>query len=327
MALGRRKPQPRRCPAGASSATQQKTLKTGSKRVHRWHKPLAWSGGVATVVLAGVLVNVLSSQATRVIPQPSVSATSLSIAPVSTALPGSTRPVSSSSARPSVDPLTVVSEDPLDVDNLGNWVLPKSLVLSSAALKSLNDTSSFNAVADYLFSQGGYQDGHSETQLVVQNNQNFPLRVIDIEIAKSCTAPLNGTRFFAPGQASDPSVKVGFDLDRMYPTAVEVPFWPDSPKFYNSAAPYFANYTVSIAPGEQQAFDLFAQAFNHACTFRYKFTILENETKVYQIIGDGPEPFRVSGGSWNGSVMYYLGPCSPSSDRGWARVNPKFNGC
>jgi hypothetical protein len=120
----------------------------------------------------------------------------------------------------------------------------------------------------------------------------------------------------------------GFDLDNTYPTAAEIPYFPSSPKFYASANPYFANYTVSIAPGAQQAFDLFAQAFNHSCIFRYQLTILEGGTKVYQAIGDGSEPFRVSGGPWNGSVMYYEGPCNPDPDRGYVKVNPKtFKQC
>lgn len=229
----------------------------------------------------------------------------------------------------------MVSEDPLNVDNLGNWVLPRPLVLSSAELKRLNSSSSSNEVADYLYSLGGYQSGQTETQLVVQNNENVQLRVINIEVIKSCSAPLDGTLFYAPGQASDPSAKIAFNLDSRYPLAVGIPgnsSIPEPPQYYNSTNPYFANYTVSIDPGAQQVFDLFTQVSSYACTFRYQLTVLDGEAKVYQVIGDGPQPFRVSGGRWDPGpdypVMYYEGPCNPDPSLGFVRVNPKtFKGC
>jgi hypothetical protein len=336
--LGRKKPRLKRPQADAPRTGQQKTPEAESKNAHRWRKPLAWWGGVGTAVLIGVLISVLSTQASRVIPQPSSEAGNVATGqtppkPASTGPAASTRPASFSSAPPSVDPLTVVSEDPVNVDDLADWVFPQPLVLSAAALKTLNTdivnpttfaNPDFTAIADYMYSLGGYEMGGVDTQLVVQNNQSVPLRVIDIGVIKSCTAPLDGTLFYGPGQAGDPGVKIGFNLDSTYSYALQI----TGNYIYGSYSYpyYFANYTVSINPGSQQVFDLFAQALDHACTFRYQVTVLEGETKVYQVIGDGSEPFRVSGyrkGYSAYSVVYEGGAYSPSQNRLFARVNPK----
>lgn len=326
--MSKRKPRPGPHWVRVPPAPPQKTAKTGPKQTRRWRQPLAWSGGIATVVLAGVLVNVLSPQASRIIPPPpstpgNVTGSEAPSKPAATASAASAQPTASASTRPSTDPLTVVSEDPVATNpSFYSWVLPRPLVLSSAALKSLLDSSSPNAFPNYMFSIGGYQLGGTETQLVVQNNQNVPLRVINMDVIKSCAAPLDGTLFYLPAQGSDPGVKIDFDLNSAYSIAT-------GPPAYNSTTPYFANYTVSIAPGAQQVFDLFTRVFNLACTFRYRLTILEGEAKVYQIIGDGSGPFRASGGFSNGffsgfKVMYILDFCNPFDvRRQLVRVNPK----
>lgn len=318
--MGKRKPQRGR-PAGASPSAQRRASKPGSKQARHWGKPLAWSGGVATVVLAGVLVNVLSPQASRVISAPPAAGGNIK----GTETPSTPASVSRPAAgtQPSADPLTVVSEDPIDTNpDLVNWVLPKPLVLSPAKLDSLS--SSPNALQDYLFTLGAYEYYQAQTQLVVQNNQDVPLRVIDIGVIKSCTAPLDGTFVYGPSGAADPAVKMNFDLDSAFPIAET----PGSSGSGSSGTPYFANYTVSIDPGAQQVFDLAAKTSNLACTFRYHFTILEGETKVYQIIGDGPGPFRVSGGSGFSAfkVMYTTNYCNPYEGTQWVKVDPKKYG-
>lgn len=66
---------PRKQPeGGAALGAHRKSPETGRGKDHHWRKPLAWSGGVATAVLIGVLATVLSSQASRIIPQPPAAA-------------------------------------------------------------------------------------------------------------------------------------------------------------------------------------------------------------------------------------------------------------
>jgi hypothetical protein len=336
--VSKKRPQRKRTRVGTSRVGEQKRASGAEPKQHRWRKPLAWSGGVGTAVLIGVLISVLSTQAGRVIPQPSSAAgdtPALQASPKTALTPSaeSTRTTSPVRGRPSLNPLTVVSEDPVNVDDLADWAFARPVVLSTAALKTLNHdvvtpTSSgdadLTAIADYMYSRGGYETEFIDTQLVVQNNQNVPLRVIDIGVIKSCTQPLGGMLFFGPGQASDSGVKIGFNLDSTYSYALEIP--NNSIVSSESYPYYFANYTVTIAPGAQQVFDLVAQSLDHACTFRYVVTVLEGEKKVYQTIGDGSNPFRVTGyrkGRSAYSVVYEGGAYSPSSNSLFVRVNPR----
>jgi hypothetical protein len=57
---------------------------------------------------------------------------------------------------------------------------------------------------------------------------------------------------------------------------------------------YFAKHTISLPPGQQQVFDLYAITSTHSCSFRYQATILDGDHKVNQLIGNGPRPFRVT---------------------------------
>ncbi len=162
----------------------------------------------------------------------------------------------------------------------------------------------------------------TDTQLVVQNNLGIPVRILDIDVIKSCTQPLRGTLFYAPGQAAVETIQLGFNLDSPDSDARKI----DGENLTNSDPHYFADYTVLIAPGAQQVFNLFAQTSNHACVFRYQATVLEGVKKVYQTIGDGPEPFRVTGeyqAFSKYSVIYAGGLLSSYRDGRFVRVNPK----
>src|SRR6266567_5048356 len=78
------------------------TTATAAASVPFWkRKAFLWLGGLFTVVLAGVLQNVLTPQAQRIIPPPS----------------------SPSPIRSSGPPLTVVSEDPVGQSTF-DWVFP-----------------------------------------------------------------------------------------------------------------------------------------------------------------------------------------------------------
>jgi hypothetical protein len=333
--LGKKQSKNQRPRPTASPPTRSKASGATPTRGQHWRKSLAWSGGVVTAVIVGVLISVLSSQASRIIPQPSPSPENSTSDGQASPKIVSRTPVSSissasaSSVRPDPNPLTVISEDPINVDDINDWVFPTSFVLDAGVIKVLNASLAKNPagnyVPDYLYGRGGYETNQVDTQLVVQNNQSVPLRIIDIGVVKTCTSQLGGTLFYAPGQAEDPGVKLGFDLDSPYPVARKV-----HGNYLSKSAPYyFADYTVTISPGAQQVFDLFAQARNQACSFRYRVTILEGDAKVYQIICDGSQAFRVSGlkpGYSKYPVIYAGGAFSPTYNAQFGRVDPnKFN--
>lgn len=225
----------------------------------------------------------------------------------------------------------MVSEDPLDADLLYTWSFAGRVVLSQSQLRHVNsiyfgDTTG-TSFANYLFSLGGYAENVAITQLVVQNNQQAPIRILDIHVVKSCHAPLTGTLFFNPSQGADESIYIGFNLDSADTDAKVAP----AGNVTSSSPNYFTGKTVSIEPGAQQVFDLVARTSYHTCTFRYLATILNGDKKVDQLIGDGSQPFRISALVANlhdqrlsdYSVVYAGGPSSPARDEAWVRVNPK----
>jgi hypothetical protein len=212
--MSKGKPQQRkRARSGAIKQSAKKPL---------WRKPVVWLGGAATTVATGVLtsllVNVLSAQSQQVIAQPS----SAPAAPTSmqSHVPRTNprRITSPSASRSSGPPLTVVSEDPINPeDNGGEWVFPGKVVLTQSELKTLNTSVSGMPIVgpsymNLLFSLGAYQV-HPDTQLVVQNNQAQAIRILNINVVKSCQAPLTGTLIYSPSGGADPSIELGFNLD------------------------------------------------------------------------------------------------------------------
>jgi hypothetical protein len=274
-----------------------------------------WFGSLATVVLAGVLVSVLSAAAQRYFSSPA--AATLTPSPHS---PGSTGP-----------PLTVVSERPLNVDEFAYWAFPGRLALSASQLAHVNSLFLHGPtslpVANYFSSLGGYAIHSVETQVVMQNNRSYPIRIIDMHVIKSCHAPATGTIFYAPGGAEDTIIGLGFDLDSGDTGARIVRGMRGI-----QTADYFDKYTISINPGAQQVFRFQASTSRYACTFRYQATILDGKKQVYQLVGNGHQPFRVStvpavsptdvllAGY---SVGYVAGPISPAHNGAFVRVDPK----
>ena len=172
---------------GSPLITEKQVPETPRKAHQHWRKSLAWSSGVATAVLIGVLISVLSSQANRIVPAPVSGSAMATYSQTASALPSAEHqspvsPRSSSSAPQSLQPLTVVSEDPLNVDDINDWIFPDPLILNAAELHALN--ADFlrnpigNAAADYLSSRGGYEMNDTDTQLVVQNNLGIPVRIL-----------------------------------------------------------------------------------------------------------------------------------------------------
>jgi len=114
---------------------------------------------------------------------------------------------------------------------------------------------------------------------------------------------------------------MGFNLDSADPTATSIHVEEDS-----IAGPeYFSEYTVKIKPGAQQVLDIYALTKKQACVFRYRATILDGSRKVYQTIGNGKQPFRVSAQLplSRYSIVYVGGiPTSQGTVTPYERVDP-----
>jgi hypothetical protein len=295
-----------------------------------WHKPIVWAGGVGTLVvagvLAGVLVNVLTPPVQR-IAEPTER--NLTLAPPSVA-PKATSVATGTASGP---PLEVLSEDPLFLDQMVVWAFPHAYLPDRDQLNnisSLIESSTFaarSAFAQWFFSRGAYQIGGASTQLVVENNRDYPIRIIDMNVVKSCQPPLTGTLFFGSGGAVDATVGLGFNLDSS-DTDAETARGTGQATWTPG---YFDNYTISLEPGEQQVFNIYTVTMSHACTYRLQLTVLDGAKKVYQLIGDGAEPFRVTampegsngGPNFSAYNAVYLGGAASSRSGAFVRVNPR----
>jgi hypothetical protein len=259
-----------------------------------WRRISVWVGGLGTAVATGVLVNVLTLQAQQAT-QPSVP-TPKSSAKIAPRAAFSNRSSGEPSPTPSGPPLTILSEDPLNIGQMVVWVFPTEFLPNQAQLSYVNSLieapglGSRPAFDEWFYSHGAYEPGGTSTQLVVQNNRPYPIRIIDMNVVKNCRAPLSGTLFFGAGGAVDTTVGLGFNLDSSDTEAelaqgTGVNQWqPD----------YFTKYTISIQPGAQQVFDLWASTNKYACSYVYQATILDGSRKVNQNIEDGNEPFRAT---------------------------------
>jgi hypothetical protein len=296
--------------AKIASSRRPDPSKHRRKRTPLWRKPAAWLGGLLTVVLAGVLVSVLSAQANRILQQPSIK--------------------SSSPAREAVGtgPLTIVSEEPLNLESLWDYSFPNRILLDQNQLNHI-DTLLFSAINNpltgrlptYFSSLGGYPVTEVNTQLVVQNNGLEPIRILNIYAAKSCGPPLTGTLFFAPGQGGESSVELGFNLDAPDGEARV----SDGLHMVSASSPvYFSKYTINILPGKQEVLDMYATTTRYRCSFRYGVTLLNGDKKEYQLIGNGANPFRVSALADipKYAVIYAAGATSPAPRGAWTRVSP-----
>ena len=255
-----------------------------------WRKPAVWAGGVATVVVAGVLVNVLTPPAQRLTAsaEPTVTVTTPNDATKeASASKGPGKPTPNTT--PKTPPLSVVSEDPLNLDYLGIWAFPGQISLTSGQLTHLNSLHSVTDRANYFYSLGGYAM-NADTQLVLQNDSNQPVSILDLRVIKKCGPPLTGTLFDAPPQEGNWDVRIGFNLDSADSDAESATGWdtgawkPD----------YFEDKYISFRPGQQQVLNIRAVADRHACIFSYQATVLEGKTKFYQTINDEGQPFRVT---------------------------------
>jgi hypothetical protein len=299
-----------------------------------WRKPRIWLGGAATTVITGVVtgvvVNLLGAQTQKVI-DPPASASASSAAVQSQASRGNGQPVINRSPPPQSGlPLTVLSESPIH-DFGSTWVFPGKYLVTQGQINYLGSTIDHDNIAAYnqwFFERGAYATA-VDMQLVLQNNRSHLVRILDMNLLKSCQPPLTGTLFFSPDAGADDSIRLGFNLNSPDTEAEAAAGWDIS----TWKPDYFDNDTVSIQPGAQQVFNVRAVVSNESCTFRIQATILDGTRAVYQVISDGNQPFRITSTAspFNNTTLtfskyqaiYAGGIASPNLREEFVRVNPK----
>lgn len=269
-----------------------------------WKRRLVWVGSVLAAVLTATLVNVLTGQAQKAI--------DVATAP-----------------RSSGPPVKVASVSVERSDEQGDtYVLPNKVELSIEELRSLNQarTASDPVRYDNWFrSRGGADPGLSIVKAVLEGNRTHPVRITGMRPIKRCQAPLLGTIFDSPPAGADASIAIGFDLDSTRPIAQVI---TDSGEWQGD---YFAKYTVSLKPGEQQTFQIKSKTVRQYCEYTLELTVIDEGKTVTQVLDNNREPFRVTAlspevDSGSGipyrryQAAYIGGVISPNGE--WIRVNP-----
>ncbi len=117
-------------------------------------------------------------------------------------------------------------------------------------------------------------------KLIVEGSRNKPVRIIDIRaVAESKTEPPAGGTVLVPGpQGAADSAQVAFDLDTddmigQIPDNEVGPYFDE----YFTGRPAFGKYTVVLARGEQQVFQLTARTFRYHVRWNIELDIFADD--------------------------------------------------
>jgi hypothetical protein len=192
----------------------------------------------------------------------------------------------------------MVSEDPVDPGV--EWIFPRKIVLHDQRLGQLTyeiNAGQVGSLNNYFFSRGGYAP-IVHTRLVLGNAEPNTIQIGNIQIIANCRPPLNGAHIKVTGMPATGESETNSDIPLIYKltrysTEADA-YTPAGANSDGGKAAYFLSHSVPIKSKKTQAFDIWVVASNTACTFWYKVTIFDGATKVYQVIGDGNGPFRIS---------------------------------
>jgi hypothetical protein len=317
-----------------------------------------WLMGVATTVLAGVLVWAITT-----IGLPSMVHAAgrwfSSSRPEGARSPGAGKssvpstPGSGGGGAPAghghtpICSLQMVSEDPLDSWEVHAWTFPTGFMASAKQIAQINEAdNNAELINRYLYDYGGYAP-FTYTQLILHNNCSKSIIIKDIQVSKICQPTLDGTIFAGQPELSEPSsvnegtytgsnldpTQIGFDLDSPDPEAMLASGWN-----VRQWTQEYASSSLATIPGDRDyAFDIRAIALHTACSFRIQVTYLYDDKSHTETISDDGQPFRVSAllpgtlkpqkagnHPYAGYDTLYVGwHASLWPDGTWVRENPK----
>jgi hypothetical protein len=285
----------RRSPGGRARPT--------SSRRPWWKQRLVWVGTVLAAVLTATLVNVLTTQAQKTID--AATAPRHTGPPVKAAL---------------------VSVERSDEQG-DTYVFANKVELSGEELRSLNeadqDYTNPAHYHDWFRSRGGVDPSLSIVKAVLESNRAQPVRITGMRPLKRCQAPLLGTIFDSPPAGAEASVAIGFDLDSSRPIAQAI---TENGEWQGD---YFAKYTVSLKPGEQQTFQIKSKTRQRYCEYTLELSTVDDGKTITQVLDNNGQPFRVtaladevdSGTPYRRYQAAYIGGVLRPSG-GWIRVDP-----
>jgi hypothetical protein len=234
-------------------------------------KPIVlWVGGILTAVITAVAVGAATGYTSHLLDK-------------------------KSTAVPKGPPLAVVSVT-LQRNGAyqgGTYVFPDALRISSTQIHLIDSTNQQLGQDDYYDSwaraHGGVDPDTVIIQLILAGNRSYPVRILDMRPVGQCASRLKGTLLLSPTAGEDDSVLIGFNLDKPDPIADT---YSQTRGFGQS---FFESKTVTLTYPQQQVFEIVGQSVYHYCQFRIHVDMLSGNRKEVELIGNGSQPFKVSG--------------------------------
>jgi hypothetical protein len=184
------------------------------------------------------------------------------------------------------DVVTVLEAQTVKSEEGGTVAFSSDVEIDAADLAQVNASTDHFA---HLLDLGASPVGRSFALVVLEGNRSDTVRIVDADIERDCSDPLDGTLFLDPPAGADDSLRLDFDLDAADPTATR----------RNSETgeheQVFPAETISLAPEEQVSLVVTAGTRRQSCDFRVRFTILHGDVRSSILVpGSSETPFRVT---------------------------------
>lgn len=282
----------------------------GTQKPSKYKKPALWLGGVATVALAGVLTNVLTSQAQRIVPGPPAPALTFTAPKIGPA--AHSHPAKSHSPRPDPSPSPTDTGPPVIVESAGpmqNWqdysfVFQHEFPLSTSQLAAMNKAvaPSPSAYSEWFDKNGAAVANQGLISVTIAGNSDAPVTVSDMEVVKQCQAPLSGgTLFFSPtgGAGPFPVPQVYFDLDSAM-TVGQYRGVPGPPGRPTDGGNFFAKKAINLSFHEPATLSIYVTTYHQFCQFTFQMHIATIHGPVTEDITNNGGPFQITADGENG---------------------------
>lgn len=186
------------------------------------------------------------------------------------------------------DPVAVDSVT-FSMDGSDTFVIPGPVRFTSVDAVEVEKTRGTQGHFDWFLNKGAALDGRAATiRMVLRGTADDKAVITGMEVVRNCREPATGTLFYSPPAGSDPSIRLGFDLDSQSSTAQIL---DDHDNFVGN---YFNSYTISLRAGENQAVTIFPRTLRQYCEFTIQLKIATAGQSTTKAIDNNGQPFRIT---------------------------------
>ncbi|WP_173923358.1 hypothetical protein [Agromyces sp. Marseille-P2726] len=232
---------------------------TGSRDIRSWlKKPVVWFGGIVVAALGVAITNALVPRFGEMIGRVTQGG----------------------------DVVIVREAQPVKSEEGGTVAFSTDVEMDAVDLGQVNASTDRFA---HLLDLGASPVGTSFALVVLEGNRSDTVRIVDADIERDCSEPLDGSLFLDPPAGADDSLRLDFDLDAPDPVATRRSNETGEP------VQVFPAETISLAPEEQVSLVVTGSTSQQSCDFRVRFTVLHGDARSSILVPDASEPpFRVT---------------------------------